>query len=342
MMMLSDIFVDYSWYIALAHFALAVALFFIVNWIGARAISVGYMQMDIVIQEDTAPAFNFLFKVLAPVVFLVLCAVAFEAANLSSFNSNIYFITIFYWLFRVLWILCSSRGSLTNWVEQFIYWVASIGLSAWVYSLIESVEQILPSPRSLLDQLWILIIVFVYSILNKVQISREGTIRRKTNYINSRFLSFRKKYDGTIKEFFHNDFYEALTYSIMIYEDFNRPIIIRWIEYARFWLTKKSHTLGIMQVMTDEYIDNIESIRRAMKIIEDLGNDFIEEYSNSEWREYYTSVSSAISYISEKYNGGNYKYSSEIQSIFDVIESNYANALPLIQSKRKGNNDNQK
>ena len=73
MMMLSDIFVDYSWYIALAHFALAVALFFIVNWIGARAISVGYMQMDIVIQEDTAPAFNFLFKVLAPVVFLVLC-----------------------------------------------------------------------------------------------------------------------------------------------------------------------------------------------------------------------------------------------------------------------------
>lgn len=342
MMMLSDIFVDYSWYIALAHFALAVALFFIVNWIGARAISVGYMQMDIVIQEDTAPAFNFLFKVLAPVVFLVLCAVAFEAANLSSFNSNIYFITIFYWLFRVLWILCSSRGSLTNWVEQFIYWVASIGLSAWVYSLIESVEQILPSPRSLLDQLWILIIVFVYSILNKVQISREGTIRRKTNYINSRFLSFRKKYDGTIKEFFHNDFYEALTYSIMIYEDFNRPIIIRWIEYARFWLTKKSHTLGIMQVMTDEYIDNIESIRRAMKIIEDLGNDFIEEYSNSEWREYYTSVSSAISYISEKYNGGNYKYSSEIQSIFDVIESNYANVLPLIQSKRKGNNDNQK
>ena len=342
MMMLSDIFVDYSWYIALAHFALAVALFFIVNWIGARAISVGYVQMDIVIQEDTAPAFNFLFKVLAPVVFLVLCAVAFEAANLSSFNSNIYFITIFYWLFRVLWVLCSSRGSLTNWVEQFIYWVASIGLSAWVYSLIESVEQILPSPRSLLDQLWILIIVFVYSILNKVQISREGTIRRKTNYINSRFLSFRKKYDGTIKEFFHNDFYEALTYSIMIYEDFNRPIIIRWIEYARFWLTKKSHTLGIMQVMTDEYIDNIESIRRAMKIIEDLGNDFIGEYSNSEWREYYTSVSSAISYISEKYNGGNYKYSSEIQSIFDVIESNYANVLPLIQSKRKGNNDNQK
>lgn len=338
---LSNIFTGYMWYIALAHFALAIILFFVVNWIGARAISVGYMQLNIVIQEDTAPAFNFLFKVLAPVVFIVLSAVGFEAVGLSFLNKNIYFITIFYWLFRVLWVVCTSRGKLTNWWEQFIYWVTSIGLSIWVYTLLESVEQILPSPRSLLDQLWILIIIFVYSILNKVQISRDGTIQRKNSYIHSRYVTFRRRYDAIIKEYFHNDFYEALTYSIMIYEDFNRPIIVRWIEYACFWLTKKSHTLGIMQVTTDEYIDNIESIRRAVKIIEDLGNDFIEEYSNSEW-EYYTSVPFAINYISEKYNGGGYKYSSEIQSIFDVIKTNYTNVLPLIQGKREGNNDDQK
>ena len=328
MMMLSDIFVDYSWYIALAHFALAVALFFIVNWIGARAISVGYMQMDIVIQEDTAPAFNFLFKVLAPVVFLVLCAVAFEAANLSSFNSNIYFITIFYWLFRVLWILCSSRGSLTNWVEQFIYWVASIGLSVWIYSLIESVDQILPSPRSLLDQLWILIIVFVYSILNKVQISREGTIRRKTNYINSRFLSFRKKYDGTIKEFFHNDFYEALTYSIMIYEDFNRPVIVRYAEYLSFCITRKPHSLGIMQMTTDKYIDNKESIRLAMqKIVADSDKAW-KAMSKNTFIESIISSSYVASQIGHYYNPGDYNYASEVQDIFNQISENFYGPMP--------------
>ena len=78
---LSNIFTDYMWYIALTHFTLAIILFFVVNWIGARAVSVGYMQLDIVIQEDTAPAFNFLFKVLAPVVFIVLSAVGFEAVG---------------------------------------------------------------------------------------------------------------------------------------------------------------------------------------------------------------------------------------------------------------------
>lgn len=328
-----DLFTEYYWYILLTHFVLSVALFFIVNWIGARAISVGYIQMNIVIQEDTAPAFNFLFKVIAPVVFIVLCAVNFEALGTPQFNRNIYFITIFYWLLRISWVLCSGRGSLMNWWEQIVYWGVSIGLSIWVYSLIESVEKILPSPRSLLDQLWILIIIFVYSILNKVQISREGTIRRKNNYINSRYNTLRKKYDAQIKDFFHNDFYEALTYSIMIYEDFNRPIIVRWVEYMCFWATKKPHTLGIMQVTTEKYINNEESIIQAMLIIQNLGNEFIRKYEKSEYREHYASISSSIDYIGRKYNGGGYKYQEEIESIFDIISSNYTNISPLIPPK---------
>ena len=67
----------------------------------------------------------------------------------------------------------------------------------------------------------------------------------------------------------------------MIYEDFNRPQIVRWIEYVRFWITSKPHTLGIMQVMSDEYIDNEESIRRAMRIIIDDSRVIMESYSGS-------------------------------------------------------------
>lgn len=321
---ISEIFAGYCWYIALMHFALSVVLFFIVNWIGARAISVGYMQMNIVIQEDTAPAFNFLFKVLAPIVFIVLCAVGFEAIGLASFNKNIYFITIFYWAFRVLFVICTSRGKLTNWWEQIIYWTASIGLSLWVYSLLESVERILPSPRSLLDQLWILIIIFVYSILNKVQISREGTIKRKNNYILSRYTTFKKKYDTIIKEFFHNDFYEALTYSIMIYEDFNRPRVVRWIEYLRFWITRKPHTLGIMQVTTDKFIDNEESIRLSMQKIVKDSRDIMKHYSDSPSPD----ANYVAFLIAHNYNPGDYKYASEVRDIFSQIATTFYKTMP--------------
>ena len=62
------------WYIVLLHIALSVLLFFIVNWLGARSSVLGYMQMSIGMKEDTSPMFNYLFKVLAPVVYIVLIA----------------------------------------------------------------------------------------------------------------------------------------------------------------------------------------------------------------------------------------------------------------------------
>ena len=319
-----DIFQGYAWYIILTHFVLAIILFFIINWIGSKAISVGYMQINIVIQEDTAPAFNFLFKVIAPVVFVVLCAVAFDILKIDTFKTHIYFIVIFYWIIRIIWIICSSRGRLMNWFEQLIYWSISIGLAIWVYSLIEQVEQILPDPRSLLDQLWILIIMFIYSILNNVHFSRNGTIKRKNNYINYRYNTFKKKYDHIIKEFFQNEFYEALTYSIMIYEDFNRPILVRWIEYIKFWITHKPHTLGIMQVMTSKHINNKDSIVLAMQKIRLDSIAAMQKYSSPQFDINHVAYS-----IAKKYNPGDYDYACEVQEIFEHISSIFYKRMPL-------------
>lgn len=323
-MYIANLFIGYYWYIILIHIVLAIGLFFIVNWIGARAVSVGYMQMNIVIKEDSAPAFNFLFKVIAPVVFIVLCAVVFEALNITQFNTNIYFVVVYYWLFRILWVLCTSRGSLINWVEQIIYWAVSISLSLWVYSLLESVEQILPSPRSLLDQLWILIIVFLYSVLNKVQISRDKTIKRKNNYLSSRYITFKRKYDSLIKQHIPNEFYEVVLYSIMIYEDFNRPILVRWIEYLHFFITKKTHTLGIMQIMTDKFISNDDSIKLAIdKLIKD-NNDIMLRYSDSPS----PNATYVAFLIAQKYNSGDIDYAWEIRDIFEYISSQFYNKMP--------------
>lgn len=65
----------YTCDIIIVHIILSIALFFIVNWLGLHAISVGYMQMSVVIKEDTAPAFNFLFKVLAPPIYIMCCSI---------------------------------------------------------------------------------------------------------------------------------------------------------------------------------------------------------------------------------------------------------------------------
>ena len=66
------------WYIILTHVALAIFLFYLVNWIGNKAAPLGYMQLSIGMKDDTAPMFNYLFKVLAPVVFVIIIAAFFN------------------------------------------------------------------------------------------------------------------------------------------------------------------------------------------------------------------------------------------------------------------------
>ncbi len=113
----------------------------------------------------------------------------------------------------------------------------------------------------------------------------------------------------------------------MIYEDFNRPRVVRWIEYIRFWITKKPHSLGIMQVQTNKYINDETSIRLAVRKICKDGNNFIEKH---EWSTMLSkNYSWASDSISRQYNSGDYAYGDEVRSIFDIIsERFYKDKMP--------------
>ncbi len=257
----------YLWYIATTHFILALLLFFFVNWLGKRAEPMGYIQMSVVIQEDTAPLFNYLFKVLAPVVYIVLLTAIFQKIGLDAFVEKIYFVVIEYWLIRLLAVILLGHVRLTNWITQIVYWASSIGLALWFQSIIDQAGSILPDPKSLLEELWVLIIVFLYSIFNKITISRSGSQRRKERYIERQFLKFRDKYANIVSSCCNSTIIEAITYSIMIYENFNRPGTARFIERTIFCKSKKRHSFGIMQVLSDRSLTDEESIELGIKII---------------------------------------------------------------------------
>ena len=329
--MISNFFLNNIWAIHIVHFVFAVVLFFIVNWIGRNSYSSGYVQMSIVIQEDSAPAFNFLFKVLAPTVYLILCILLFQSVNIDVLVHKCYFIVIYYWAFRLMWNLLSNRYQLINWIEQILYWAASIGLSFWIYDKIKDIKSILPSGEEIIGEMWILIIAYLYAVINKLNIGRYSTIRRKEQYINSRYKKFRAKYNSIIHERLNNNFYESLIYTIMIYEDFNRPFFIRVIEDLRFFATKKKHTLGIMQVATEQYINDRQSVELAIdKVIRDNNEYIRRRMANSEDNEgHQISKYEIIYHIANQYNGGDPNYSYEISEIFDkIFETYYGGQLP--------------
>ena len=328
--MIHSFITDYTWYIALIHFFAALILFFIVNWIGARSKSYGYSQISVFETEETktSPAFNFLFKVLSPVVFYVLFVVLVQNLGYKDLVKYGYFITVFYWLIRTVFKFFLGRKQLTHWFLHFIYSFFSIGLSIWIYCLVEQVDTLLPSPRSLLDQIWILIIIFIYNVLNKLEPSNDGDAKRREKYINSKYNKLTSKYGSIIMENCANEYIEAVTYSIMMYEDFNRHILARWIEYVCFFFTNKicfflptkNYTLGIMQIRTNKYITNEQSIIKAIEIIKKVALRYKQEVDKNESEQTYLD---AVYEIAGDYNCGNYDYQVAVQEIFTSIEKNY-------------------
>lgn len=309
------LFSDYSWTMTLIHLATAIFMFFIINWIGAKSVSIGYLQMSIVVEEESFPAFNFLFKTIAPVIIMILFVALAQAVHFDSFTIHCYLIVVYYWLIRICVVILYGRLALTNWATQLFYWITSIGLSIYIYKLIDKVDKILPDPASLRDEMWILIILFIYSTFNNMVFGRVGTIKRKERYLNRTYIHLKSKYDKTILKECENYFFIQVVYAIMIYENFNRPKIVRWIENIHFWITKKPHTLGIMQVTSSKWINDEQSIPLAInKIISDCDN-IVDDYAT---RKEEFSLRLIVREIASKYNKDD-AYVEEVEFLYNTI-----------------------
>ena len=198
--LLNTYFLNYTWNIAIIHIIAAIVLFFIVNWIGAHSVSIGYIQLSIMAKEDTAPAFNFLFRALSPIVFLVLFIVVVQSIGHHELVQHSFLNVLYYWLFRTAVVLVIGRKRLTNWGLHFACWIVSLFLSVWIYLLVDKVDRLLPDPRSLLDQMWILIIMFIYSAFNKIELSSKRSIKREKRYIDYQYNKFKAKYGSLISD----------------------------------------------------------------------------------------------------------------------------------------------
>ena len=316
------------WYVVITHIALAIALFFLVNWLGVHSSPLGYMQMSIGMKEDTSPMFNYLFKVLAPVVFVVLIAALFQLFGLDEFCKKIYLIVVYYWVFRLAYVIFRGQSSLLDWRVQVLYWISSIGLAVWVYSLIDKLETILPTPQALIEQLWLLIILFIYSILNKMEFSRSSTERRKKEYINRQYSILHQRFGEQVDVFFKSDFLRALTFSIMIYENYNRSGAVRALERILFRKSKKKHTFGIMQVMSDRVMTDEESIESGMrKILNDCKRVFLKRDGDDR------SADGLVYDVADEYNGGDVHYVGEVYDVFTQLREKYYPTIPDIISE---------
>lgn len=299
-------------------FGLGVLLFFIINWIGKHSYSIGYMSISVFAKVEEAPAFNFLIRVLTPTVYLIISASVLYSLKLDRYVNQFYLVSLYYIVFRLLFNLLTGRGLLLNWYRQILYWISILVISYFAYTkLIVSRENLLPDFTTLANELWIIILIFLFHVTNNVRLSTNGTVQRKEKYLTTMVNSFKNKYGSIVDEKVSNEHIKGLIYAVLVIENFNRPRLARWIEYLRYFITRKPHTLGIMQYYSFKYINDTESVILGIEKINSVYETSISEFKNGNKEEYYGDWT-IRNELANAYNTGS-EYNEDVQEMWREI-----------------------
>jgi hypothetical protein len=292
--------------------ALAVLLFYAINWIGRHSTAYGYMQLSLVAQSDQAPAFNFILKALSPTVFILLLAAGCYLLNIDRLLHSVWLVVVYYFGFRIMYNVVLGRTLLLDWLSLSAQTTIGIAAAYLAYRhLILPRQPLFPDLNTIGNQLWILIALFVYAAFNSIRTTNLASVSRKNKYIRSQFNTLRPLYGDLIKDQFPMRYMELVAYAILVYETFNRPGIVRAIERAVWpWHSK---TIGPMQVRSRARLSDRDSVHLGVRELREYFKTTEQEISGKK-----TSRFEVIRLTLAKYNRDS-NYINEVSSVLHIL-----------------------
>ncbi|XMT16990.1 hypothetical protein QTN79_04265 [Candidatus Saccharibacteria bacterium oral taxon 488] len=222
----------------------------------------------------------FLFRTL-PVAVIVLLVVSIEQRyfKVNQPWSYAFWAAIVSLLFRDIWGIFKKRKfiserliHITN-VLLVICTGTFIGLMGNWFNL----SIIAPSSiANLLDNLWssmivAMLVLFYFRVTNmgsSHNVAEDENNTAFTNYVVRALGDIYDNYHESIDLFCRDESCnKLLLYSILVYEDMNRPLVIRKIENAIVTFLKCELTVGIAQVKSKKPLTDVESIKIAARIL---------------------------------------------------------------------------
>ena len=189
-------------------------------------------------------------------------------------NENIFLIFLFLMIFDLIYSSYFLERDFFDKKEGNILYYACLLLVGFVLNqtFINQVDQVFLSGEDIRLLLWGFMILFIY------RFCKEKNVFSKRESIVSSFMS----QDAILRNYAKLKFqyydvcntgdktFSNILYSVMILENYKRSKIIRDYDYFMFRLKGMKKKLGIMQIETDKYISDVESIEIASKKLEKL------------------------------------------------------------------------
>lgn len=285
---------------------------------------------------------NYTLCVLSPAVSIAIFAVAYEHIGFDSGIDSLWMICPLYWGVRFVYFALRNRLAFLDLKYEGVRFVLSILITTAVFYVIcklrKNEQSLFISWDEIRNAVWYALLAYIAKLVwdmfqaefcrqneKNADRVREITIRRY-NEFSEKFCCVVNcciSEESTLIEFYSA--LESTIYAIMIYEDYNRPILVRELEtfLMRYHLNRGCMmTLGVMQTRTNRVISDEESIRLAIQKIVPI----IESRSISS-EVLLGECGSVEMYFGEKilpeilkdYNG-TVSYLNEVTNIYNMIE----------------------
>ena len=142
------------------------------NILGSKSVTFGYFSPSVVLKEDNAPAFNLAYRILSPAVFITLVSSFLYAVKLDFLVSNIWLIAVYQFGGRLLFRAIMGRRLLIGWFRECFIGLVTIFLCWLLYwNVIVLKTNLLPDFSTIANELWIIIGIFLFTVLNRLEVS---------------------------------------------------------------------------------------------------------------------------------------------------------------------------
>ena len=209
--------------------------------------------------------------------FLVFLAGVASYFRFSTFCDDLFIIVVFEFLIRMIYTTYLLEKDFFSKEEGVLSLYLANVVVAYLLNqfIIRQVDMVFLNPEQLKFLLWVFIILFFYHFFYKrkeLSIEKEVVQKKldlgdKKQYIILQYAKMKQKYGKYIHAKGDMRF---LIYSLMIYENYNRPSIFRHIDYIRYQFDHIPKKQGIMQVESKRILSDVESIEFVEKKLEKL------------------------------------------------------------------------
>lgn len=216
-----------------------------------------------------------IFKILFPVIYIIILASIFTDIGFKQFNDYIFLIIVFEFIIRIYYMnyILKQDLFLDNKYNFKMYFISiCISYIINIY-FINKVDNVFLTPSEFRIVLWLFIFSFGYKFLreyfsNSFSKKIDDDNNQKNEYFIISYAKLKNKYRNTVSS--KDKKVVDIVYAIMVYENFKRPPFLRKLDLFKSKFTNELSKQGIMQVDSKNYLTDIDSILLATKNIEKI------------------------------------------------------------------------